>query len=125
LARELIGRLSMARMLFISDPPLVLKMNSIALVAVWSDHSTARSVAPREGHARIDTINHNPANSMSTRIVLRNVSSLIFQKSLKPVQRPATMNGTPTPSSVSVSLVKLPAAAWVIEITTSAINSTG
>jgi hypothetical protein len=96
LARELIGRLSMARMLFISDPPLVLKMNSIALVAVWLDHSTARSVVPGKVAPRIDTINESPANSRSTRTVLRNVSSLIFPKSLKPIQRPATMNGTPT-----------------------------
>ena len=96
LARELIGRLSLARMLFISDPALVLKLNRTSLVADWSDHSTARSVAPGKLTPRIDTINDNPANSRSTRTVLRNVSSSIFPKSLKPIQRPETMNGTST-----------------------------
>ena len=95
LARELIGRLSMARMFFVSDRALALKVNRTSLVAEWPDHSTARSVAPGKVAPRIDTINDNPANSRSTRTVLRNVSSLIFPKSLKPIQRPATMNGTP------------------------------
>jgi hypothetical protein len=42
---------------------------------------------------------------------LRNVSSSILPKSLKPDQRPATKNGTPNPYSVSVSAVMLPATA--------------
>ena len=71
------------------------------------------------------TISDKPANRSSTSTALRNVSSSIFPYSLKPLHRPASMNGKPSAYSLRVSVVKAPVTAIEIEITTKAANSTG